>query len=183
LKNQSSSQTVSLRRFGSLFLFFLFTTAFIVGCGYKPSSTYQNKIIGENIQAVVEISPKTPKESAFLKDALNDAVYTVFGANLVEKNPNTKIMLAINSSSLNPLDYDQNGFPILYRSAVKLKATIIDKFNKKREYLVDGNYDFAVSANSVINDQVKFDSFKQASINALNKLLAEITKDGVKNDN
>ena len=164
-------------------LFLAFSLFIFYGCGYKPSSTYQNRIIGENIQAIVEISPKTPKESAFLKDALNDAVYTVFGANLVENNANTKIKLSINSSSLNPLDYDKNGFPILYRSSVSLKATIIDKYNKKRDYLVNGNYDFAVSANSIINDQVKFDSFKQASINALNKLLAEITKDGVKNDN
>jgi len=168
--------------FSFLFIFnFSFLTFF--GCGYKPSSTYQNRIIGDNIKAAVEISPKTPKESAFLKDALNDAVYTVFGANLVNENPNTKIMLTINSSSLNPLDYDQNGFPILYRSYVSLKAKIIDKFNKTRTYLVNGNYDFAVSPNSIINDQIKFNSFKQASINALNKLLAEITKDGVKNDN
>ncbi|ACM93446.1 putative lipoprotein [Nautilia profundicola AmH] len=165
-----------------LFIFY-FTLLTFSGCGYKPSSVYQNKIIGQDIQAIVEISSKTPKESAFLKDALNDAIYTVFGANLVNKNPNTKIYLTINSSSLTPLDYDQNGFPILYRSAVTLKAKIIDKFSKTHTYTVSGNYDFAISANSILNDQIKFNSFKQASINALNKLLAEITKDGAKNDN
>jgi hypothetical protein len=159
------------------FTFYIFLT----GCGYKPSSTYQNKIIGKNINAVVKISPKDPKESAFLKDALNDAVYTVFNANLVTKNeqPDTTIYISISSSNLTPLDYDENGLPILYRSAVKLKVKIIDKFRKIRYYTVKGNYDFAVSANSIINDQTRFDSFKQASINALNKLLAEITKDGV----
>jgi len=167
-----------------LFLFiFHFSVFIILGCGYKPSSVYQNKIIGKDIQAVVEISPQTPKESAFLKDALNDAIYSVFGANLVDNNATTKIILTINSSSLTPLDYDENGFPILYRSAVTLKAKIIDKFSNIHNYTVSGNYDFAISANSIINDQLKFNSFKQASINALNKLLAEITKDGVKHDN
>jgi len=166
-----------------ILLFFTFSLTAFTGCGYKPSYTYQQNIVGKNIEAIVEISPKNPKESAYLKDALNDAVYTVFGSNLVEKNSNTKLYLNITSSSLTPLDYDENGFPILYRSAVKLKVKLIDKHSKTHNYTVDGNYDFAVSANSIINDQIKFDSFKQASINALNKLLAEITKDGVNYDN
>ncbi|WP_456479735.1 hypothetical protein [Nautilia sp.] len=165
----------------SIFHFTLYIV--LSGCGYKPSSVYQKKIVGDDIEAIVTISPQTPKESAFLKDALNDAVYTVFSSNLVTKNANTKIYLSISSSSLTPLDYDENGFPILYRSAVTLQAKIIDKYNNTHYYTIDGNYDFAISANSIINDQTKFDSFKKASINALNKLLAEITKDGVNNDN
>jgi len=163
-------------------LHFIFLILFI-GCGYKPSSVYQNKIIGKNIEAIVTISAKNPRESAFLKDALNDAVYSVFGANLSKKDADTKIILSISSSSLVPLDYDENGFPILYRSAVTLKAKVIDKYGKIHNYTVNGNYDFAISPNSIINDQLKFNSFKQASVNALNVLLAEITKDGAKYDN
>jgi hypothetical protein len=163
-------------------LHFTFLILFI-GCGYKPSSVYQDKIIGKNIKAIVKITAKNPRESAFLKDALNDAVYSVFGADLVTNNADTKIYLSISSSSLKPLDYDENGFPILYRSSVTLKAEVIDKYNKTHNYIVSGNYDFAVSPNSIINDQIKFDSFKQASINALNILLAEITKDGAEYDN
>jgi len=171
--------------FNTLFFLFIFNFSFFTlsGCGYKPSSYYQKKIIGNNIQANVQIDPKNPRESAFLKDALNESVYTVFGADMSDKNYNTTINLSISSSSLEPLDYDQNGFPILYRSAVTLKAVITDKYKKTRNYTVSGNYDFAVSANSIINDQAKFDSYKKASINALNKLLAEITKDGVNYDN
>jgi cytochrome c biogenesis protein ResB len=171
---------------GNNFKFYIFHFTFfilLIGCGYKPSSYYQNKIIGKNIEAIVTISTKNPRESAFLKDALNDAVYSVFGADLANNNADTKIYLSISSSSLEPLDYDENGFPILYRSAVTLKAKVIDKYNKTHNYTVSGNYDFAVSPNSIINDQLKFDSFKQASINALNVLLAEITKDGAEYDN
>ena len=160
-----------------------FSLLILIGCGYKPSSVYQNKIIGNNIQANVEISAKTPREDIFLKDALNDAVYTVFGANLVNNNANTKIYLTLASSSISPLDYDENGFPILYRSSVTLNAKVIDKFNKTRNYTISGNYDFAIQPNSVLNDETKLNAFKQASINALNILLAKITKDGVGNDN
>jgi cytochrome c biogenesis protein ResB len=169
-------------RINNNFSFYIFHfTLFIllIGCGYKPSSVYQNKIIGENIEAIVTISAKNPRETAFLKDALNDAVYSIFGANLAN-TADTKIILSISSSSLEPLDYDENGFPILYRSAVKLKAKVIDKHSKIHNYTVKGNYDFAISPNSIITDQLKLNSFKQASINALDVLLAEITKDGAK---
>jgi hypothetical protein len=77
------------------------------------------------------------------------------------------------------LDFDENGYPILYRSSVTLKAYVLDKNNKNRIYTVNGFYDFAISANSVINDQIKLNAFKKASINALNKLIALITKDGI----
>jgi len=155
----------------------------LIGCGYKPSSYYQNKIIGKNIKAVVEIDPANPRETIFLKDALNDAVYTILGKNLCENNCDTIIKINASSSNLTPLDYDENGFPVLYRSSVVLKAEVIDKNKSKRNYTVSGSYDFKITTDSVITDQLKLDAFKKASINALNKLFAKITKDGAENDN
>jgi len=163
-----------------LFPFFILL---LVGCGYKPSDYYQHKIIGKEIKPVVKISAKIPKKTIFLKDALNDAIYTVFNANISNENPNTVIILDIISDNLEALDYDKNGFPILYRSNVSIKATVTDKYGKKHVYKIKSSYDFAVSANTIINDQLKYDAFKQASINALNKLLAKITEDGIKNGN
>jgi hypothetical protein len=150
-----------------------------MGCGYKPSTTYQKNIIGNKIKAVVDIDVKSPEEHVFLKDALNEAIYTLFDSDISNTNANTTINLTVLSSSLSPLDYDENGYPILYRSYVTLKAEILDKNNKKRIYNVNGFYDFAISANSVINDQIKLNAFKRAAINALNKLIAMITKDGM----
>ncbi|HIQ51094.1 MAG TPA: hypothetical protein EYH54_03925 [Nautiliaceae bacterium] len=163
--------------------FFFPIILLFIGCGYKPSTIYQAQTLGKDIKAVVNINAKNPKKDAFLKDALHDAVYTIFNANLVDNNENTTIILYLLSSSINPLDYDENGFPILYRSKVKLKAKIIDKNKKVRFYTINGTYDFAVTANSVLNDQIKFDAFKKASINALNKLLAKLTINGVNYDN
>jgi len=126
----------------------------------------------------VDIDPASPRETIFLKDALNDAVYTILGKNVCQNNCDTIIKINPKSSSLTPLDYDENGFPVLYRSSVVLKATLKDKFGKKREYSVTGSYDFKVTSDSVITDQLKLDAYKKASINALNKLFAKITKDG-----
>ncbi|WP_457560322.1 hypothetical protein [Caminibacter sp.] len=162
-------------------LYFTFLT--FIGCGYKPSSVYQQKILGNNIKAVVDIDPKNPRETIFLKDAVNDAVYSILGKNLCTQNCDTILTVSANSSSIYPLDYDQNGLPILYRSKVVLNVTLAGKNKKTFNYSVTGIYDFKVSNDSVLTDQTKLNAYKLASINALNKLFAEITKDGIKNDN
>ena len=163
------------------FLFFL--PFLFLACGYKPSAVYQQNILGENIKPVVEIDPKSPRETIFLKDAVNDAVYTVLGRNVCYQNCDTVMQVSASSSSIYPLDYDENGLPILYRSKVVLNVKLTDKNKKVRNYTVSGIYDFKVTTDSVLTDQTKLNAYKQASLNALNKLIAEITKDGIKNDN
>ena len=157
-----------------------FSFFILIGCGYKPSSVYQDKILGNNIKPIVEVDVKNPRETIFLKDALNDAIYTLLGKNVNTKNYDTIIKVDANSSSLTPIDYDENGFPYLYRSSVVLNVEIIDKNKKTYKYKVSGNYDFTISTNSVITDETKLDAYKKASINALNKLFAKITQEGIK---
>ncbi len=154
-----------------------------LGCGYKPSVYYQNKILGDNIKAVVEIDPAKPRETIFLKDALNDAIYTILNKNVCTQNCDTTIVINPNSSSIYPLDYDENGLPVLYRSSVVLKAEVIDKNSIKRNYVVSGTYDFKIGSSSILTDQITLEAYKRASINALDKLFAKITKDGANNDN
>ena len=160
--------------------FFLF---FLIGCGYKPSTLYQQTILGDKIKPVVEIDPKNPRETIFLKDAVNDAIYSILGQNVCFKDCNTIMNVSAASSLIYPLDYDENGLPILYRSKVVLNVKLTDKNNKNRFYSVTGIYDFRVTSDSVVTDQIKLNAYKRASLNALNKLFAEITKDGIKNDN
>ncbi|WP_457561228.1 LPS assembly lipoprotein LptE [Caminibacter sp.] len=161
------------------FFLFIFSFFLFVGCGYKPSSVYQSNILGKNIKPEVMIDPANPRETIFLKDAVNDAVYTLLGDNVCTKNCDSVMTVNANSSSVTPIDYDQNGIPVLYRSTVVLNVTIKDKNGKKRNYTVSGIYDFKVSADSILTDQAKLDAYKNASINALNKLFAEIAKDGM----
>jgi len=151
-----------------------------LGCGYKPSSVYQNKIIGDRIKVDVKIDPKNPRETIFLKDAVIDAVYTVFGKNLCTSKCDTYLQVNSSSSNISAIDFDENGYPILYRSSVNLNVNLTDKNGKKRHYSVSGTYDFKVAAQGVVTEQLKLDAYKKASINALNKLIAKITKDGAK---
>ena len=157
------------------FLIFLF----FIACGYKPSSVYQEKVLGNNIKVVVDIDVKNPRETIFLKDAVLDAVYTLLGKNVCYENCDSTMIINPGSSSLEILDYDQNGYPVLYRSIVNLNVKVIDKNGKTRTYNVSGSYDFRISSDSVIDDETRLNAYKNASINALNKLFANIAKDGV----
>jgi len=158
-----------------IFHFILFA---FLGCGYKPSVEYQNKILGNKIKPVVDIDIKNPRETIFLKDAINDAIYTLLGKDICYTNCDSVMKINSQSSSLTVLDYDENGYPVLYRSTVNLNVTIIDKSKKSRTYSVEGTYDFRVKSQGVLNDEAKLNAYKNASINALNKLFALIAKDG-----
>jgi len=159
----------------------LFFLPFIfLACGYKPSVDYQNRLLGSKIKTVVNIDVQNPRETIFLKDALNDAVYTILGKNVCYNNCTSTLIINPSFSSLDVLDYDKNGYPVLYRSKVVLNVTLKDKNLKIRHYTVSGIYDFRVESQSIVNDETKLNAYKNASINALNKLFATLSKDGAK---
>ncbi len=162
-----------------IFFIFYFTLFIFIGCGYKPSSVYQEKILGNNIKVVVNIDVKNPRETIFLKDAVLDAVYTLLGKNVCDYNCESTMIINPQSSSLEVLDYDKNGYPVLYRSVVNLAVEINDKNGKKRSYSVNGTYDFRIKSQSIVDDETKLNAFKNASINALNKLFALLAKEGI----
>ena len=159
---------------------FFFLPLIFVACGYKPSVDYQNRLLGNQIKTVVNIDVQNPRETIFLKDALNDAVYTILGKNVCYNNCTSTLIINPSFSSLDVLDYDKNGYPVLYRSKVVLNVTLKDKNLKIRHYTVNGIYDFRVESQSIVNDETKLNAYKNASINALNKLFATLAKDGAK---
>ena len=159
---------------------FFFLPLIFVACGYKPSVDYQNRLLGNQIKTVVNIDAQNPRETIFLKDALNDAVYTILGKNVCYNNCTSTLIINPSFSALDVLDYDKNGYPVLYRSKVVLNVTLKDKNLKIRHYTVNGIYDFRVESQSIVNDETKLNAYKNASINALNKLFATLAKDGAK---
>jgi len=156
----------------------LLLSSLFLGCGYKPSVEYQKKVLGERIKTKITIDVKNPRESIFLKDALNDAVFVFLDANVCNINCDSTIEIKKFTTTLTPLDYDVNGYPILYRSKVNLVVKV-DSQKIKKNYYVSGKYDFSIEKDSILTDQQKLQSYKKATINALNRLFSQITKDGV----
>ncbi len=155
---------------------------FILGCGYRPSSDYQNRVLGDAISPSLKIDITAPQTSIFIKDALRVAIFTVFGKN-IDKNATSQINVTSLNANLSSVDYDVNGFANLYRATVVLNCIFIDKFNKKHFLTVSGTYDFSVTNQSILDDQLKLNAYKVAAINALDILYAKITKIGAFYDN
>jgi len=161
-----------------------FFIIFFIGCGYKPSSVYQKKIIGDKIYTNVQLNIKNPKDSVFLKDAANQAVISTFGGQLASKDDaDTQMNLKVNSVSLSAIDYDNNGYPILYRVSASITTTIIDKYEKTHTFNSSGSYEFAIEANSIISDNIKHNAIREALLRALDELAVQISILGMKDEN
>ena len=157
----------------------LFIVLFLIGCGYKPTSIYTKPILGDKISTKVDIDIKNPVDSIFLKDALNEAVISVFNAKINNINYDSKITLKVNSISISAIDYDKNGYPILYRTTASITAVIEDKNHKINSYSATGSYDFSIDANAVLSDDIKHNSIKEAFLKALQIIEFKIAQKGM----
>lgn len=152
----------------------------VLGCGYKPSSYYADKVLGENIHVDVSISRKDPKNSVLVKDAINEAVVGRFGGKLASKeNADSNLLINIESVTFTPTVYDRNGYVIAYKTSVVLNTTYETKNSDKKSFTATGEYDFPIEANSVISDTKRFDAIKYASLDAVNEIISKISIIGI----
>ena len=170
-----------------IFLFALLVS-FIAGCGYKPTSVYAKKTIGDSVFAFVEVFPSDPENSVAIKDAVNEAVVTKFHAKLVSiDKAQTKIYIRISSVSLSPIQYDINGYVVLYRMSVALNASITNSATGKvtNGLSGSGSYDFSVAPGSSLPEEKRFTAIQNSASKALDMLVSQIAVRGVvtKDDN
>ena len=157
---------------------------FISGCGYKPSSYYAKQALGTKLYAEVTISRQDPRNSVLIKDAVNEAIVSRFGGKLVEKEQADSVLhVKIQSISFSPTVYDTYGYVIAYKTTVVL-AMDYENENKKVEKLTaTGEYDFSITANSVISDNSRFDAIRLAASDALDEFVSKIAIKGLRNGN
>ncbi|MEO1941920.1 MAG: hypothetical protein ABGW77_03405 [Campylobacterales bacterium] len=148
----------------------------LAGCGYQPATNYQKRVLGEEIGLKYRVSADNPEEGAFLRDGLIENIYTVLNDQLGEGG--SVIKVSVSRMEVTPLDYDRNGYPILYRSEVELEVEVEGIDKKIRHYRATGSYDFATTPEGVINHQLKLTAFRRATSTAIRKLLAKIAVDG-----
>jgi len=163
-------------------IYFLFTLIFI-GCGYKPTTDYTTPLLGKKISTNVNIDVQNPTDSIYLKDALNESVVNDYKAKLNDNNSTSNIKLKVNAVSISPIGYDKNGYPILYRADVIITAYVTDINKVITTYNAAGNYDFATTSNSVIDDNTKHNAIKEAFLQALRIIEFEIAAKEINNDN
>jgi len=160
---------------GSLLLFLL-----VSGCGYMPASKQARKVVGEKLFVEVTVPLQDPENAVIIKDAMQKAVVTRFHSALVDKNEaKTSLMVVMTSIAFRPLQYNENGYIIVYRAGITIGITR-ESEGKKKVYTSLGNYDFTIEPNAVITDVQRFEAISRASLKALDSFVAQVGAEGTR---
>lgn len=159
----------------------LISTLLCASCGYKPTSLYTKEVLGDKIYAEVAISLEDPENSVLIKDALNEAIVSQFRSRIVPKErADSKFYVSLNSVSFVPIQYDNNGYVIAYKTHVGLKTRYIDCVQKSHMIYTKGDYDFPIESTSLISDSKRFEAIKYASQKALDAVRSQIALGSIK---
>ncbi|MGE4294446.1 MAG: LPS assembly lipoprotein LptE [Campylobacterales bacterium] len=147
----------------------------LAGCGYKPSSYYSKRVLGDAIFADVQIPMNDPQSGGILLDALNEAIVAKFGGKLTSREASdTQIFIREAKHSVSALQRDKDGFVILYRSHVTMTTQVNSPATRGQVFSVSGSYDFAVEPSSVLSDSARSTAAREAALKALDELLARL---------
>ena len=152
-------------------------------CGYKPTSVYTKKVLGERIYVKVETSLEDPENSVLIRDAVNEAVVYKFNAKIASPgSASSKLFVKLEYVNFQPIEYDSNGYVIAYKTNVALRVGYHDKLNKLKSLKTQGDYDFNIESNSVISDTKRFNAIKEASQKAIDAFISRISVEGISSD-
>lgn len=156
----------------------------VAGCGYKPTAYYAKSVLGERIYAEVTISRKDPQNTVLIKDSVNEAVVSRFGAKIVPKEKaQTLLHVSIGSIAFSPTVYDKYGYVIAYKTIVTLAITYTKEGSPLERMSTSGEYDFSIEPNSVISDSKRFEAIRYAASDALDEFISKIAIKGVYHGN
>jgi len=150
----------------------------VSGCGYLPASKQARKVVGQRVYVDVVVPLQDPENAVILKDATRKAVITRFHTSLVPKNQ-AKTILLVKMASIGfvPLQYDENGYIIVYRAVVNISITR-SSLGESKSYTAKGNFDFTIEPNAVITDTQRFNAITNASLKALDSFIAQVGAEG-----
>jgi len=152
-----------------------FLVVFLTACGYKPSTTYVKKELGEKIFVNLIIDLRDPRNAVLIKDAMNELLVHRLDSKLVydRRLADTIMDLKLSSVSLQVLQDDDSGYNKLYKAVVKIAVDYNNGSNKK-SFSVSGDYDFSIDSGTTITDTRRFEAIKSAASEALEDVISTI---------
>ncbi len=152
----------------------------VSACGYRPSAKFSRSVVGEKISTSVIISAQDPENTVIIKDAVDAAVIESFHASLVSRAySESHLELSIGEPTYAPVQYDENGYVVGYRTTIILN--IIRYHNGlSKKYVARGTYDFSIVANAVITDLQRFQAIKSSSEKAIKAFVAQVSSEGAR---
>ena len=150
------------------------------GCGYRPATTYARKVFTDRIYTDVEVYLRDPENAVLVKDALNEAIVSRFGARIADKKKATTILhVKFGNVAFTPIQYDVNGYAIYYRAKVTLTIRYATPDSTGTE-TVTGFYDFPIEPKAIISDALRFQAIKNGSAKALDAFISRIMLRGAR---
>ena len=150
----------------------------LVGCGYRPSAHYAKAVVNDSVSTEVVVSLHDPENSVLIKDALNRAVLERFRSSLTEKETAlTHLRLSVDTINFTPLQYNEQGYIITYRTYLSMQVLRTTKEGAKT-YHSHGYYDFAIEPNAIISDQARFEAIEQCAQKAINSFIVQVASEG-----
>ncbi len=154
---------------------------FLNSCGYKPSSYYSKKIVGEKVYTKVEVSLSDPQNAILIKDALNRALYSRLKSQTTKReDADSAIKLSYKSIKFRPLQYNRNGYVVYYQANITLNF-IFEKEKKREERLIVGHYEFPIRPSAIISNNLRFKAIEQGSLKALDEFISYLSAKGLFN--
>lgn len=146
-----------------------------IGCGYHPIVFYSKQSLGNSIYVDVKINLSDPENSVIAKDALNRAITTRLQSNLTTKdNADTIVTIEMTDINIYSIADGRDGFSNFYRAYVEISFSYLDKLGRTKKFVNSGSYDFPVDNISTITDDKRFIAINQASVQAIDKFIAQI---------
>ncbi|MCH9739612.1 MAG: hypothetical protein K0U38_02040 [Epsilonproteobacteria bacterium] len=151
----------------------------LTACGYKPSSHFVPKTIGDKVYTEVDVSLSDPENAVLIKDALNRALYSRLKSMAASKEEaKSTIKVAYHAIKFIPLQYDKNGYVVYYQANITLKFQFLND-KKQCERLISGRYEFPIRPSAIISNSLRFQAIEKGSIQALDQFIAYLSSRGL----
>lgn len=151
-------------------------TVFIIGCGYKPSSHYAKSEIGGLVYTDLNVNIDSAQSSVLLKDSINHIVLTQLGGSLTSQkaDADTIVYVKLAGVSHKALTSDDAGYAKSYRTTVSIHVKYNKKDEQSKSFSVSDYYDYSVSSDATLSDQIKDHAIRSAVEKALQELLSKL---------
>ncbi len=160
----------------------LFASLFIASCGYAPTSKIASSVFDDKIYVYVAISQQDARNSIYIVDTVRELVINKLGKSPADKDEaDDSLYVSMESLSFIPIIYDEYGYVIAYKTRIVLAFEAHFKDGRKERVRTSGDYDFAISPNSVISDTARFEAIKGASEKAFDEFVSVIAIRGQQN--
>jgi len=163
--------------------FILIFIVLFYGCGYRPSSSYTPKTLGDRVYIEVEVSLSDPENSVLIRDTITKAIYTRLKSfTTTKKRAKSFIKVKYKDIKFIPLEYDRNGYVVHYQADVILDFLFKRDGQEVQKSLV-GRYDFPIRPSAIISTSLRFKAIEEGSKKALDEFIAYLGALGLLHEN